>query len=96
MALHRCARCSARTSYVENGLCSRCLTVRRVDYGPALACLGRNLATAGALAWSYDLGWYRGAARNDTGATFDEYEAGLRATWLPNAAGRPAPGTGGT
>lgn len=97
--LRRCSRCLTRTSYLDHGgVCGRCKD--RDSYAKSrmdrawrdLATLGRNLAIAGALNRSYDLGWERGHAEGDTAVSTTEWRRRIAAEWAPNVAGRTAPG----
>lgn len=67
---------------------ARTIAVKFMD---AMACLGRNLATAGALTRSFDLGAEHGRVGNRYGFAY-----GRKRPWWPNVIGFavPCPGDG--
>lgn len=55
-----------------------------------VATFGRNLAIAGALTRSYDLGWDRGQAEGNVGRSAREWREDVDGQWSPNVNGKAA------
>ena len=68
----------------EPDYCDECGGIGACGVGSQMATLAHNLAIAGALKWSFDLGWDRG---NDA----ERYRPRDNPSWIPNVDGKPAP-----
>lgn len=88
-----------RTPIPQHDWAAAAERIRRAQLAARLHCLGRNLAFAGALTRSFDLGWSRGYEEGDNLGSGDvpemyshmDHQRRIDQEWSPNTKGKAAP-----